>query len=118
MSNCQVKVYLLPADVHGGFEVDEDFKKLPLISQLDIQNKWLSQIQRCYQHTLVLFCFEIIGSIGAARSWDDKLKMFGALAKSMGLELPHDFDEIARKHLVLPIVRDHVSCIACRTQEH
>lgn len=118
MSNCQVKLYVLPADVHGDFEVDEEFTKMPLISQLDIQNKWLSQIQRSYQHTLVLFCYEIIGGIGAARSWDDKLKMFSALVKSSGLDLPHDFSEIARKHLVVPIVRDHVSCAACRTQEH
>lgn len=113
MSNCQVKVYRLPDDVHGGFEVDEDFKKLPLISQLDIQNKWLSQIQKRYQHTLMLFCFEITGSIGTARSWEDKLKMFSALVKSSGLDLPHDFGEIARKHLVVPVVRDHAFCKAC-----
>ena len=118
MSNCQIKTYLLTDGVYGSVEVDDDFKKMPLISQLDLLNAWLRQMQKCYQHALMLFCFEVFDSVGTERSWDDKLKMFNAMAKSMGLDLPHDFSEIARKHLVLPIVRDHVSCIACRTQEH
>lgn len=118
MSNCQVKVYLLPDDVYGSFEVDDEFKKLPLITQLDILNMWLSQIQGRYRHTLMLFCFDIFGNIGTARSWEEKLNMFGALVKSLDLELPYDFRELARKHLAVPTVCDHASCEACRTQKH
>lgn len=114
MSNCEVKAYLLPQDIYGSFEVDDEFKKLPLVSQLDLLNKWNFQIQSRYRHTLMLFCFEIFGGFGSARSWEEKLIMFSALAKSLDLELPYDFRELARKHLAVPIVCDHVSCEACR----
>lgn len=118
MSNCEVKAYFLPCDIHGSFEVDDEFKKLPLISQLDLMNKWISQIQSRYRHTLMLFCFEIFGCLGSARSWEEKLVMFSSLAKSLDLALPNDFRDLAQKHLVVPIVFDHVLCEACRTHKH